>query len=554
MVTIQWLLEQSTLDKPFCCLAGKGGLSNPITGINIMDNPDTVPWLKEHEMVLSTGYIFTKTEIYKNIILNLHKQGCSGLGIKIHRYMENLPKEMLEQANELDFPIFSIPFSSTMEEIVNLVYYEMFRNEMSESEQITLFYHEIMETALKHYKALPVLKKISQSIQMPVFLISPDFQVIEYYFAPEETLSFPFPYANDANYLFPESDRLFLLEQMKNSSLPIMEHNINYQDFIYRFSLFPIIQKKNIIGFFVCLKTKGELQALQYTMISNLQSILVIVMLRNQISLEKESFNQTSFYQKLLSGTLSSEGETELLCKQYGFNYKYLRLCMTVRFKKYHELTLLRQRTFLNRMIEHIFSGASDLGFDVHYTLYNKDLVCFLYPNMDNDEGLKEHIAHGIEHIAKALQAEDSGCVIGYSQLLKGSSTIYQGYMESIRALELGQTLHEGASVFSYTDDFIYHMLSKHSTTTQLYRYYEMILKPLADYDTANDSCLCQTLSEYIACSQNISQAAKNLYIHRNTMIHRMEQIHSLIPLDLRNMDHLYLIQTAFYAKRLLNL
>lgn len=554
MVTVQWLLEQSTLDKPFNCIAGENGINHPITGINIMDNPDTVPWLKEHELVLSTGYIFTKTEIYKNIILNLHKQGCSGLGIKIHRYMENLPKEMLEQANKLDFPIFSIPFSSTMEEIVNLVYYEMFRNEMSESEQITLFYHEVMETALKHYKALPVLKKISQLIQLPVFLTSPDFQVIEYYSPPEEIFSFPLPYANDTNYLFPESDRLFLIKQAQHNSLPVIEHNINYEEFLYRFSLLPIVQKKNLIGYLICLKTKGELKSIHHKMISNLQSVLVIVMLRNQISLEKESFNQTSFYQKLLSGTLKNEQETELYCKQYGFNYKDERICMTARFRKYCELTVLRQRTFLNRMIEHIFAAASDIDFDVHYTLYHKDLVCFLYPKKGSYDFFEEQITQGICHIAGQLQGEDRDCIIGYSRLLKGPSTIYQSYMESIRALELGQTLHPEKSVFSYTDDLIFHMLSEHSTTSQLYQYYEMILKPLADYDAENDTSLCHTLKEYISCSQNISRAAKHLYIHRNTMIHRMDQIHSLISLDLRNMDHLYLIQTAFYAKKLLHL
>ena len=152
-LTIQWLLEQSKDDRQFICLAGNKGIQNPITGINIMDNPDTVPWLKNNELILSTGYIFTSTDLYKTIIQNLHDQGCSGLSIKVHRYMESIPKEMIEQANSLDFPIFSIPFSSTMEEIVNLVYYEMFRSEMSESGQWMLTYRTIMETALKYHKS-----------------------------------------------------------------------------------------------------------------------------------------------------------------------------------------------------------------------------------------------------------------------------------------------------------------------------------------------------------------------------------------------------------------
>lgn len=33
-----------------------------------MDNLDTVPWLEEGELVLSTGYIFTQTNIHVDII------------------------------------------------------------------------------------------------------------------------------------------------------------------------------------------------------------------------------------------------------------------------------------------------------------------------------------------------------------------------------------------------------------------------------------------------------------------------------------------------------
>lgn len=110
-----------------------------------MDNPDTVPWLKKHELVLSTGYILTSTDIYKTIIQSLNNQGCSGLGIKMHRYMDSIPNEMIEQANALNFPIFSIPFSSTMEEIVNLVYYQMFRDEMSESEQWMIYIYPVYQ-------------------------------------------------------------------------------------------------------------------------------------------------------------------------------------------------------------------------------------------------------------------------------------------------------------------------------------------------------------------------------------------------------------------------
>ena len=208
-----------------------------------MDNPDTVPWLKKHELVLSTGYILTSTDIYKTIIQSLNNQGCSGLGIKMHRYMDSIPNEMIEQANALNFPIFPIPFSSTMEEIVNLVYYQMFRDEMSESEQWMITYRDILETALNYHKAVPVLKKISSALQLPVFLTSSTFQIIDYYINPKETITFSFPFHKESNYLFADVDCGHLQDEIKGTKKPVYEHTILFQDVCYRFYIYPVYQK-----------------------------------------------------------------------------------------------------------------------------------------------------------------------------------------------------------------------------------------------------------------------------------------------------------------------
>ncbi len=551
-LTIQWLLEQSKDDRQFICLAGNKGIQNPITGINIMDNPDTVPWLKNNELILSTGYIFTSTDLYKTIIQNLHDQGCSGLGIKVHRYMESIPKEMIEQANALDFPIFSIPFSSTMEEIVNLVYYEMFRSEMSESEQWMLTYRTIMETALKYHKSIPVLKKISETLQLSVFLTTPTFQLLDYFLLPDNGIEFPFPFNKVSNYLFPEVDCPHLLETIQDSLHPVTEHSILFQETLYRFYIYPVYQKKHLLGFFCCLALNANLSGKQHNVIMNLQSILEIIFIRNQISSETQTAYRDSFYQTILSGSLTNTTEIELQCRQYGFDFISTRVCMVLRSAKYREFTLLQQKSFMNKLIEHIYSVASKLSFEFHYTIYNHDLVGFLYPRDTQPLGSSDWLRHLANQLEQDLKKLDPGFFMGFGRFLQGADTIYQSYTEAVRTIDLGRHIHKNQSIFYYYDDLIYHMLASNMTTSQLYDYYQTALKPLDDYDQANDTCLLQTLYTYLQCGQNISQTAKKLYIHRNTMIHRMEQIKELLSLDLKNVDHIYLIQTAFYAKKLL--
>ena len=98
---------------PLCnavILAGKGGLNRKIELFGILDAPDSVYFVKPNEFVMTTGYIF-KDDSNSQIMLikELVKRNACALGIKIHRYIDNLVPEALNYANENMFPILALP-------------------------------------------------------------------------------------------------------------------------------------------------------------------------------------------------------------------------------------------------------------------------------------------------------------------------------------------------------------------------------------------------------------------------------------------------------------
>lgn len=58
-------------------------------------------------------------------------------------------------------------------------------------------------------------------------------------------------------------------------------------------------------------------------------------------------------------------------------------------------------------------------------------------------------------------------------------------------------------------------------------------LEPLLDYDLKNASSLLPTLAELINTNFNLKEAAKNLFIHVNTLYYRLEKIEQLLKADL---------------------
>ncbi len=65
---------------------------------------------------------------------------------------------------------------------------------------------------------------------------------------------------------------------------------------------------------------------------------------------------------------------------------------------------------------------------------------------------------------------------------------------------------------------------------------FRALIEPLQEHDRTRRSDLVWTLRTYFAAGSNASEAADRLFLHRNSMIYRLERIQKLTGLDLK--DH----------------
>lgn len=553
-LTIRWLLEQDSSLKGFTCLAGDKGIDRNITGINIMDNPDTVPWLKKDELILSTGYILSSTNIYKTIVQDLYNQGCCGLGIKMNRYIDTLPQEMIEQANDLGFTIFSIPFSSTMEQIVNLVYRQMFHNEMSESERMMTIYKNITEASLKRHGILPVLESIASAIESPVFLTTDTLEIIEYNIPKKSKIKFPFEYCNESNILFPKRDIISIKNEQNKNPLPVIKHSIKYNNLNHNYLMLPILHQKSMLGYLICLEENKTFSTFEYDLLTNINSILCIAIINDSILHSNQHNDRITFYNNLLSGVFKTDSEIEPLCRQFGLDFLSPRIIAVFKIDGYSEISVAKQRSLIRKIVNLIQQVISETNIEFNHTIYDNSLVLFLFLNKTEPRQRSETAAQCVKNIIHKLKLEGINAIAGIGSCFSGASTIFKGYIQAAQALELGINLHPDDKIFSYSKDMIYHLFSSNLTMEQLNDIYAATLKPLDDYDAKTGSELSATLYEYINCDRNMSATAKKLFIHRNTMIYRIQQIHEIIDFDSKDIEKLYLIQTALYIKKILNL
>src|SRR5450432_1422139 len=80
-------------------LAGIGGLDLLVTRINVMEVPDILPWVKPHELLLTTGFPLRDADTGQpfeaaalvELVEGLADRGVAALGVKAGRYLDALP-------------------------------------------------------------------------------------------------------------------------------------------------------------------------------------------------------------------------------------------------------------------------------------------------------------------------------------------------------------------------------------------------------------------------------------------------------------------------------
>src|SRR5262245_59248256 len=91
-------------------LAGAQGLDRIVQRLNVMEVPDILPWVKPHELLLTTGYpVRDDPDALVDLVGELDDRGLAALAIKLHRYIDELPPEVLAEADRRSFPVIEFP-------------------------------------------------------------------------------------------------------------------------------------------------------------------------------------------------------------------------------------------------------------------------------------------------------------------------------------------------------------------------------------------------------------------------------------------------------------
>ena len=138
----------------------------------------------------------------------------------------------------------------------------------------------------------------------------------------------------------------------------------------------------------------------------------------------------------------------------------------------------------------------------------------------------------------------------GIGEPKKTFPEIGESYRESRRAVEVGRIFLTEQHIYVYRSLVLERFLM--DIPREMGTRYHGILFNRKTARLFNDEML-HTIEMFFAKDLNLSDTARQLYIHRNTLVYRLEKIKKLTGLDLREFDHAIIFKVALMVKKYLN-
>ena len=304
----------------------------------------------------------------------------------------------------------------------------------------------------------------------------------------------------------------------------------------------PIIAKGMARGFLSLLATPDSLGMFDRSVAEQSAAACALEMAKAKAVSEAEKRVRGSFIDALLAGSLSPLEATRW-AKRNKYDPDGRHAAIVVDWAKKEHPTYRRLETLVHGLTGEFRAGVLTQARETEIVIFGR-----LEPRQGVESA--RYIAESIRRQASAEFPNDP-LAIGIGRPVDALIGLRDSYREARQALSMARRLANPNPLY-FGELNVYRLLFLLERSPELENFCQEVIGALVEYDRAQGTDLIETLSAYFAHKGNLSQTAESLFVHRNTLLYRMERIREISGLDLDNPETRLSIQLALRAYRLL--
>jgi len=521
-------------------LAGEEGLNQRITQINVMEVPDIVDWVHGGEFLLTTAFsIKDDISILKKLIPRLKKKGVVGIGIKMKRYIEKLPDDIINIANKYKFPIIEIPYKVSYTDIMMPVLTEIISKQTSVLMKIEEIHNELIRVMLRGGSFKEILEGIFGTIGNTVAIKDEIFNVVVAHGSKEKKI---------------EIEKKLEDEKLEESThnMTIVEDDL-LGNKVNRITI-PIYVDERYYGYLAIWEDNKKLTPIEISSLESSIPVIALHILKKISIFEIESRHKVEFFDDLLS---SDEKRQQLAVDRaalFDFDRRlgYSALVISIKNIKGFVKETLNNSTFLYQLNSKIMRIIDRLSRNKEYKLVygNKsDQIIVLYGTTPDKSGekVKKEVISFVNDVIKSVEEEikDISISIGIGRFHKEPAQLWKSYNEARRSLQNKRVDYK--SEYMHFDNLgIYRIFHMEEMEGELHQFYRDTLEPLVMYDKEKGSELVKTLQMFFQSGGNLKKVSEEMFTHYNTIVYRMQRIKDITGMNLEDQNDRLNLQVSF--------
>ena len=152
--------------------------------------------------------------------------------------------------------------------------------------------------------------------------------------------------------------------------------------------------------------------------------------------------------------------------------------------------------------------------------------------------------------VRKKEELRKMGLHVGVSEVFTDLSDLAPCCRQSEIALCIGIRRAPSKGLYRFTDYSLDYLFDRMTSELDARHVASGQLRLLIDHDRENNTDYCRTLYSYINCGMNAMKCARELYIHRTTMVYRLNRIREMTGLDLEDAREMLYIHLSMILLR----
>jgi PucR family transcriptional regulator, purine catabolism regulatory protein len=526
MLTVQDVLQMEIMSGSRVHAARQALPLREVKRVSVIEVP-VENFVREHELVLSTAVgCGHDTELFCRFLRDVIHSGASALGVATGPHIASVPEDARTLAEQHDLPLIEIPWETRFSDIIQEIFLQI------ESRQHRLI--TLSERVQRDLHQLVLQGKGLASLTSTV----------------QQLLGTSVQFAWD---VMNEGSRWLDHSSFAGAIPPLSPHPSLppqwgwFQNGPEMHAAVPVASGARTRGYLLVKVPEGTGLELFLTeerkvILEHAATACAFCCLRESAVLETELRLQDDFVWSLAQGDFTSADQMASRARVLGLDISLPYVCLIGKLEKNNPLAQMVNEIppDLSGTIHH---AARKLNKRVMTTYQGAERIIFLETD---PEQVMEYVHSFLDQVEEELRQHHPGWIIswGIGENQAGVHRFHEGYRDARTAFTLGRR-QKGPGRHFTTDTGLYRALHHLAAHDEMKAITRSLLGRLLDYSRRRGIDLIHTFQCYFRNHGNVSQTARELNLHRQSLLYRLRKIESLTGRSLIDADDLFLLQLS---------